>query len=85
MASERLFYGYWPDVAGRGRTDLVVEQVSHHPPITAYHIANKAKGLALVGHSAQKTSFSGASVCPPRPFCFLLFLSLAPSSVHYGW
>ncbi|KAF7791578.1 hypothetical protein EIP86_002594 [Pleurotus ostreatoroseus] len=57
-----LFYGYWPDVNGRGRTELVVEQVSHHPPITAYHIENKAKGLVLNGHSAQKTSFSGGSI-----------------------
>lgn len=30
-----VFYGVWPDVGGRGETELVVEQVSHHPPITA--------------------------------------------------
>lgn len=46
-------------MGGRGRTNLVVEQVSHHPPITAYHISNESKGLVLNGHSAQKTSFSG--------------------------
>ncbi|CCM04138.1 uncharacterized protein FIBRA_06300 [Fibroporia radiculosa] len=57
-----LFYGYWPDLQGRGQTDLVVEQVSHHPPITAYYISNKAKGIALQGHNAQKTSFSGGSI-----------------------
>ncbi|GJE99147.1 oxysterol-binding protein [Phanerochaete sordida] len=57
-----LFYGYWPDINGRGKTDLVVEQVSHHPPITAYYISNASKGLALQGHSAQKTSFSGGSI-----------------------
>jgi hypothetical protein len=57
-----LFYGYWPDVNGRGRTDIIVEQVSHHPPITAYIIENKLKGLKLVGHSAQKTSFSAGSI-----------------------
>ncbi|KZV71738.1 Oxysterol-binding protein [Peniophora sp. CONT] len=57
-----LFYGYWPDKDGRGQTDLVVEQVSHHPPITAYHITNKTKGLTLTGHSAQKTSFSAGSI-----------------------
>jgi len=38
---------------------LVVEQVSHHPPITAYRIENTAKGIILTGHNAQKTSFSG--------------------------
>ncbi|KAL4256184.1 OSBP family protein [Pleurotus pulmonarius] len=57
-----LFYGMWPDRDGRGQTDLLVEQVSHHPPITAYVIENKAKGLKLVGHNAQKTSFSGGSI-----------------------
>ena len=58
----RLFYGFWPDADGRGQTNLVVEQVSHHPPITAYFICNPSKGLALQGHSAQKTSFSGGSI-----------------------
>ncbi|KAF8642939.1 hypothetical protein AX16_009327 [Volvariella volvacea WC 439] len=57
-----LFYGHWPDRNGRGRTDLLVEQVSHHPPITAYVIENKTKGVKLVGHNAQKTSFSGGSI-----------------------
>lgn len=35
-----LFYGVWPDQDGRGETKLVVEQVSHHPPIVSdllYH------------------------------------------------
>ncbi|PFH50370.1 hypothetical protein AMATHDRAFT_4022 [Amanita thiersii Skay4041] len=57
-----LFYGYWPNKNKRGRTDLLVEQVSHHPPITAYVIENKEKGLRLVGHNAQKTAFSGGSL-----------------------
>jgi len=57
-----LFYGYWPATASRTRTNLVVEQVSHHPPITAYYISNSEKGLALQGHSAQKTSFSAGSI-----------------------
>ncbi|KXN85194.1 Protein KES1, partial [Leucoagaricus sp. SymC.cos] len=57
-----LFYGYWPDQNNRGRTTLLVEQVSHHPPITAYVIENKSKGLKLVGHNAQKTSFSSGSI-----------------------
>ncbi|KAF7307762.1 hypothetical protein MKEN_01136300 [Mycena kentingensis (nom. inval.)] len=57
-----LFYGNWPDKNGRGQTDLLVEQVSHHPPITAFCISNRSKGLTLVGHNAQKTSFSGGSI-----------------------
>jgi len=57
-----LFYGHWPDQNNRGRTALVVEQVSHHPPITAYVIENKSKGLSLTGHNAQKTSFSSGAI-----------------------
>ncbi|KAG2123434.1 hypothetical protein DEU56DRAFT_51531 [Suillus clintonianus] len=58
-----LFYGYWPATATRGgKTTLVVEQVSHHPPITAYRIENLEKGVILTGHNAQKTSFSGGSI-----------------------
>ena len=57
-----LFYGNWPDKGGRGRTTLLVEQVSHHPPITAYVIQNASKGLTLTGHSAQKTSFSSGAI-----------------------
>ncbi|KAF5389102.1 hypothetical protein D9757_004918 [Collybiopsis confluens] len=57
-----LFYGKWPDINGRGETELLVEQVSHHPPITAYAIENKSKGVKLVGHNAQKTSFSGGNI-----------------------
>lgn len=58
-----LFYGYWPATAARGgKTTLVVEQVSHHPPITAYRIENAEKGVILTGHSAQKTSFSAGSI-----------------------
>ncbi|KAI0077652.1 Oxysterol-binding protein [Panus rudis PR-1116 ss-1] len=58
-----LFYGYWPSgPSNRGQTNLVVEQVSHHPPITAYNISNPSKGLELTGHSAQKTSFSAGSI-----------------------
>ncbi|KAG8989043.1 Oxysterol binding protein, partial [Tulasnella sp. 427] len=57
-----LFFGTWPDHNGRGQTNLYVEQVSHHPPITGYYIENPTKGVALQGHCAQKTSFSAGSI-----------------------
>ena len=57
-----LFYGQWPDKNGRGKQTIVVEQVSHHPPITAYYLANESKGLSLQGHNAQKTSFSSGAI-----------------------
>lgn len=56
------FRGHWPDKNGRGKTVLLVEQVSHHPPITAFWIRNASKGLTLQGHSAQRTSFSSGSI-----------------------
>jgi len=56
------FLGHWPDINGRGRQTLVVEQVSHHPPITAYYLENASKGISLQGHNAQKTSFSSGSI-----------------------
>lgn len=57
-----LFYGSWPDRNGRGETKLIVEQVSHHPPITAYHISNESKNIFLDGSSGQRTTFSGGAI-----------------------
>ncbi|KAE8209850.1 hypothetical protein CF327_g6207 [Tilletia walkeri] len=53
-----LFLGKWADTKGQGETSLSAEQVSHHPPITAYHLENSTAGVRLHGHSAQKTSFT---------------------------
>lgn len=50
-----LFLGHWEDAAGT--TQLVSEQVSHHPPVTAYSIWNKKHGVRLEGYNAQKASF----------------------------
>ncbi|RXK39841.1 oxysterol binding protein [Tremella mesenterica] len=55
------FFGVWPDVAGRGETKLIVEQVSHHPPIVSRFYNEKA-GVKLQGHSGQKTNFSGTAI-----------------------
>lgn len=61
MLIVRLFIGKWSDT-GFGEQTLFVEQVSHHPPITAYYIENKSKKLVLTGHNAQKTSFASGSI-----------------------
>ncbi|KAJ6115856.1 hypothetical protein N7523_006273 [Penicillium sp. IBT 18751x] len=56
-----LFIGKWqadesdPEL---GETTLVSEQVSHHPPATAYAIRNEKHGVELQGYNAQKASFS---------------------------
>ncbi|KAL1838397.1 hypothetical protein VTJ49DRAFT_2709 [Mycothermus thermophilus] len=51
-----LFLGKWEDDAGT--TELISEQVSHHPPATAYNITNIPTGVRLEGYNAQKASFS---------------------------
>ncbi|RYP70394.1 hypothetical protein DL771_005515 [Monosporascus sp. 5C6A] len=51
-----LFLGKWEDDAGT--TELISEQVSHHPPATAYSITNHPSGVHLQGYNAQKASFS---------------------------
>jgi len=50
-----LFLGKWEDAMGETR--LVSEQVSHHPPVTAYSIWNEKHGVRLQGYNAQKASF----------------------------
>ncbi|KAG7113366.1 Protein kes1 like protein [Verticillium longisporum] len=50
-----LFLGKWEDAAGT--TELISEQVSHHPPATAYSINNLATGVHLEGYNAQKATF----------------------------
>lgn len=51
-----LFLGKWEDDAGT--TQLISEQVSHHPPVTAYSIWNHHHGVRLSGYCGQKASFS---------------------------
>ncbi|KAI1441822.1 Oxysterol-binding protein [Annulohypoxylon stygium] len=51
-----LFLGKWEDSAGT--TELVSEQVNHHPPATAYSITNNPSKVHLQGYNAQKASFS---------------------------
>ncbi|KAH0848303.1 hypothetical protein AYO21_04333 [Fonsecaea monophora] len=51
-----LFLGKWNDEFGE--TTLVSEQVSHHPPVTAYCITNEKHRIRLQGYNGQKASFS---------------------------
>ena len=51
-----IFLGHWDDEFGQ--TQLVSEQVSHHPPVTAYCITNEKHGIRLQGYNGQKASFS---------------------------
>lgn len=53
-----LFLGHWDEGGDIGRTDLVSEQVAHHPPVTAYCITNEKNRIQLQGYNGQKASFS---------------------------
>ncbi|KAF7587059.1 Oxysterol binding protein [Aspergillus hancockii] len=53
-----LFIGKWATDENIGETTLISEQVSHHPPATAYAIRNEKHGVELQGYNAQKASFS---------------------------
>ena len=52
-----LFLGEWKDDDGSTLT-LVSEQVSHHPPVTAYHISSADNSVQLSGYNGQKASIS---------------------------
>jgi oxysterol-binding protein-related protein 9/10/11 len=55
-----LFLGTWTDEAGE--TTLISEQVSHHPPATAYCIRNNKTGVKLEGYNAQKATFKSTII-----------------------
>lgn len=55
-----LFLGSWNDEAGE--TTLISEQVSHHPPATAYCIRNRNTGVQLEGYNAQKATFKSTII-----------------------
>ncbi|KAF8539301.1 hypothetical protein BDD12DRAFT_104917 [Trichophaea hybrida] len=58
-----LFLGTWKDESGEiGETELISEQVSHHPPVTAYAIINEKHGVKLEGYNGQKASFSKGTI-----------------------
>lgn len=56
-----VFVGKWEDTTEDnhlGETILLSEQVSHHPPITAYAIENKKHNTILEGYNGVKASMS---------------------------
>lgn len=56
-----LFLGTWKDEKV-GDTRLISEQVSHHPPVTAYAIVNEKNKVRLEGYNGQRASFSGMTI-----------------------
>lgn len=56
-----VFTGYWDDEKA-GRTILVSEQVSHHPPVTGYAIWNDQNKIELQGYNGIKASLSTSAI-----------------------
>jgi oxysterol-binding protein-related protein 9/10/11 len=52
-----VFLAKWEDDAGV--TQLVSEQVSHHPPVTACRVWNDKNGVYAEGFTRQEITFSG--------------------------
>ncbi|SCU95622.1 LAME_0F12794g1_1 [Lachancea meyersii CBS 8951] len=59
-----LFVGKWENKEhpNFGETVLLSEQVSHHPPVTAYSIFNNKNKTSLQGYNQVKASISTASL-----------------------
>lgn len=55
------FFAEWID-EGYGTTEMIAEQVSHHPPTTAFYLRNKTAGVHVNAFSTQKTRFLGTSI-----------------------
>lgn len=54
-----LFLASWTDPDSAATTKLVVEQVSHHPPITAVHIAAPEHGVRADSYARVEMTFKG--------------------------
>ncbi|GAA93761.1 hypothetical protein E5Q_00407 [Mixia osmundae IAM 14324] len=74
------FLGRWD--TPQGKTELIAEQVSHHPPVTAYFLHNKESRVSLQGHCGQKTSFSGRSIVVKQVGHALIRLSLPDGGIE---
>lgn len=53
-----LFLANWKDETGT--TELISEQVSHHPPVTACYLWNDETGIRAEGYTRQDIRFSGS-------------------------
>lgn len=60
-----VFVGKWDDKSAEGKlgeTQLISEQVSHHPPVTAYSVINEKNKVLLQGYNGIRSSISATSI-----------------------
>jgi hypothetical protein len=56
------FRCFWDHPKTKSRTFFVAEQVSHHPPITGFHVANRKDGYTITCALLSKSRYTGNSV-----------------------
>lgn len=56
------FRCYWRHPDTDSRTFYIAEQVSHHPPISAFYVTNRKDGFCITGSILAKSKFYGNSV-----------------------
>ncbi|XP_061139100.1 oxysterol-binding protein-related protein 5 isoform X3 [Syngnathus typhle] len=52
----------WPHPQSEGCTFYIAEQVSHHPPISAFYVCNRKDGFSISGSILAKSKFYGNSL-----------------------
>lgn len=63
----------------------VSEQVSHHPPVSAFYAADEAKSIVMVGHFAPKSKFLGNSAASIGEGGFRIFLPEHNETYFITW
>ncbi|XP_050411094.1 oxysterol-binding protein-related protein 8 isoform X2 [Patella vulgata] len=56
------FRCYWRHPKTNSRTFYIAEQISHHPPVSAFHISNRRDGFSISGSILAKSKFYGNSI-----------------------
>jgi len=56
------FRCFWDHPRTQSRTFFVAEQVSHHPPISAFHVSNRKDGYTITCALLSRSKFGGNSV-----------------------
>ncbi|XP_071809392.1 oxysterol-binding protein-related protein 8-like isoform X5 [Asterias amurensis] len=57
-----VFRCLWTHPKTKSQTFYIAEQVSHHPPVTAFYITNRKDGFCISGSILAKSKFYGNSV-----------------------
>ncbi|KAJ3449786.1 oxysterol-binding protein-related protein [Anaeramoeba flamelloides] len=69
--------------SGNGITRLITEQVSHHPPISAYYAENRKLQYYITGHIYPKSKFLGNSAASLLTDSSKMDFHLLPFDEHY--